>query len=550
MHPITRHPRLLVKTASAPERAKLSFGPARFEVRVGPLFGAAKAAREHEGAARPKWHSVKALAADDEVNAWDLCHHLVRNGFGVEGLDAPVFAEPDIKQRWVFAPESQHLRRLAKPCGEVEPPDSRLPSGSGYYWFSDSSHAQLAQAREDVGEPASDRVCIAHFDTGYAPLRHCTQPRHLRTDLQKNFVDDNLPDDARDITTGPFTNLGHGTGTLGILAGDMVEGVPLGGAAYLDVIPIRVANSVVLFWNSAIAQAFQYVYELSTEEGIPVHVITMSMGGVASQAWADAVNALYDLGVFIVTAAGNNFGHLPINNIVYPARFNRVVAACGVMADDRPYADLPLDIMAGNYGPDDKMETAMSAFTPNTPWARIGCSCTVDHNGAGTSSSTPQIAAAAALWIQKYRRQWEGYSQGWMRAEAVRKALFDSALKDGGGVSKRLGQGMLRAEDALRQLPASEADLQKQPEDEPGLPLFRPADIPATESSEMVTRMLELEALQLSQQSHELERLLRGRADEPRRLLQARRQFMEALASAPGASLALRGAVERKLAAR
>src|SRR3954469_4704201 len=57
------------------------------------------------------------------------------------------------------------------------------------------------------------------------------------------------------------------------------------------------------------------------------------------------------------------------------------------MADDRPYADLPLDIMAGNYGPDDKMETAMSAYTPNTPWARIGCSCTVDHNGAGTSSA-------------------------------------------------------------------------------------------------------------------------------------------------------------------
>ena len=37
--------------------------------------------------------------------------------------------------------------------------------------------------------------------------------------------------------------------------------------------------------------------------------------------------------MFIVTAAGNNYGNLPTRNIVYPARFNRVVAACGVMAD-------------------------------------------------------------------------------------------------------------------------------------------------------------------------------------------------------------------------
>jgi hypothetical protein len=38
---------------------------------------------------------------------------------------------------------------------------------------------------------------------------------------------------------------------------------------------------------------------------------------------AIAVNALYELGIFIVTAAGNNFGNLPTRNIVYPARFKR-----------------------------------------------------------------------------------------------------------------------------------------------------------------------------------------------------------------------------------
>src|SRR5262249_59063213 len=117
--------------------------------------------------------------------------------------------------------------------------------------------------------------------------------------------------------------------------------------AFLDVVPVRVANSVVLFSNSSIAKAFDYVHSLFNDSNKRVHVITMSMGGLASQAWADAVNALYDLGVFIVTAARNKFGNLSTRSIVYPARFKRVIAACGVMANGQPYADLPFRIMAG-----------------------------------------------------------------------------------------------------------------------------------------------------------------------------------------------------------
>jgi len=71
------------------------------------------------------------------------------------------------------------------------------------------------------------------------------------------------------------------------------------------------------------------------------------MGGLPSQAWADAVNKAYEAGVVVVCAAGNNFGGLPTSLVVYPARFDRVIAACGAMADRRPYLNLPPYAMEG-----------------------------------------------------------------------------------------------------------------------------------------------------------------------------------------------------------
>ena len=155
----------------------------------------------------------------------------------------------------------------------------------------------------------------------------------------------------------------------------------------------------------------------------------MSMGGVASAAWADAVNKAYEAGIVYVAAAGNNisagFFGFPTHQIVYPARFRRVIAACGIMADRRPYYGLKAGTMQGNWGPESSMATAMSAFTPNVAWARWGCSDIVRMDGSGTSAATPQIAAAAALYIQAHAAELFDsvkYPEPWMRVEAVRRA--------------------------------------------------------------------------------------------------------------------------------
>src|SRR5260370_28308838 len=100
MYSITRRPRMLVKFSSAPERLTLSFGKARFNARIEPLFEDKAPALGSKKTIRPRWYLVRALDDDVEVNVWDVCHHLVQGK--VKGLTVPQFAEPDIEQQWVF----------------------------------------------------------------------------------------------------------------------------------------------------------------------------------------------------------------------------------------------------------------------------------------------------------------------------------------------------------------------------------------------------------------------------------------------------------------
>ena len=502
-----------------------------------PLFNNIGRSQGQGLTAASAWHILTTGADLDETNAWDLCHSLMREGFGAAGAGAPEFAEPDIEQLWAFGDDGLHALALTAGCAAPAAQDPNFPTEPNELWYRDASHAGFPGGPHDGAG-----VRVAHFDAGFDP-NHSTRPGTLLTELARNFVETDHATDATDRTTGLLRSLGHGTGTISILAGSGTGlAGPVGAAPGAGVIPVRVANSVVLFRTSAIAQALDYVYGLLDDPGGPVHVITMSMGGLASAAWADAVNALYEKGVFIVTAAGNNYGNLPTRYIVYPARFGRVVAACGVMADGKPYADLGLKKMAGNYGPSSKMDTAIAAYTPNIPWAKLGCPAIVDCNGRGTSAATPQVAAAAALWIAAHKAAWEAYPEGWMRVEAVRAALFSTAANDD---RTHFGRGTLRAGAALAFPAPDAATLRKQSADDASFSLWRVLTGLGlrAEAGGSEQRMLELEALQLSQ-SHEIEQLLSDLPSDGQPATAAQlRALAQALASQPNASDALQDAL-------
>jgi hypothetical protein len=67
-----------------------------------------------------------------------------------------------------------------------------------------------------------------------------------------------------------------------------------------------------------------------------------------------------------------------------------------------------------------------------------------DNNGAGTSASTPQVAAACALWLAQYGAK---FPSGWQRVSACRRALYESSSAPFG--NSQIGIGRLNVEAML-----------------------------------------------------------------------------------------------------
>jgi hypothetical protein len=416
-----------------------------------------------------------------EINPWDVAHMAVNAG----KKSSVRFAEPDVEQHFVVAPKVQApysnvtAKSFGKP-GEAGKVDPDWPPAQNTIWHLEDEYSQLRSARNAVANQSAI-IRMAHLDTGYA-AHHSIVPDAVKNNpLQRNFVEGEEASNATDtLIDGMLKMPGHGTGTLGLLAGGKVKlktdnGIfndYLGGAPFAEVVCCRIAPTVVLMKTSAFAQALQYLVQLCSN-GMPIHVLSMSMGGAPSKAWADAVNAAYDAGITMVTAAGNHFNGLPTRHLVYPARFGRVIAACGVTHYFQPYRTKLLGEMQGCYGPDRNMKNALAAFTPNTPWASVS-SGGISFGGAGTSSATPQIAAAAAIYYRKYYQQLQ-LLQPWQRVEAIRNALYKSAkkyinLKDE-DYRSYFGNGILQANAAL-QIPVAD-NLQATPADKvPWFPIL------------------------------------------------------------------------------
>jgi subtilisin family serine protease len=417
-------------------------------------------------------------AGQDATHSWDEAY---KEYFSLKGSHPEVFVEPDAKSKYLkespiakSVDGNNYMSNWPKPPAELGIDE--------FIWHLDDHHSQLRKAAARVSEKLKltsaldsvpdDIIKIAHIDTGYIPA-HPATPRFLVKESGISFVNGEPDNKGTDVMNRIkfMEQDGHGSATLAILAGNYIkkddsyagyEGF-FGGIPFAKVIPVRICDTVYNSFNANdVARGIEYAIEMGCE------VITMSMAGYPTRRVAKAVNKAYEAGVVVVTAAGNNWikgvSKLTPKAVMYPARFDRVIAACGVCYNEKPYdfaaneEEMKLrseggDTMQGNWGPEKAMRTALAAYTPNLAWANNNPNNNYrfSRTGGGTSSATPQIAAAAALWIAYNRQELidKQYKGTWKQAEAVRQALFQSGGIDYPGYKKYYGNGSLKASAAL-----------------------------------------------------------------------------------------------------
>lgn len=195
-----------------------------------------------------------------------------------------------------------------------------------------------------------------------------------RATLDANFVGDGRSDDCNSIGHGTHVSGTVGGATFGVARNTRIHGVRVfpcaGGTPTATVI-------AAVNWVNANAQR-------------PA-VVNMSLGGPASTAMDDAVNAAINNGITVVVAAGNE-GQNACN--VSPARVPRAITVANSTINDARYsgADVP-----SNFG------ACVDLFAPGTDIiSAINTNDTGTRSLRGTSMASPHVAGVAALYLTRH----------------------------------------------------------------------------------------------------------------------------------------------------
>src|SRR6516162_3620757 len=111
-------PRILIKAAPGLSKKSFAFGAAGTPVTFERLFNSIDTDGAFGAAANETWYAAD-LPEDSsagEQNAWEACHSLLQKGFGLSGVPAPSFAEPDFQQTWITGTPSQGGQSLVQSC--------------------------------------------------------------------------------------------------------------------------------------------------------------------------------------------------------------------------------------------------------------------------------------------------------------------------------------------------------------------------------------------------------------------------------------------------
>jgi len=261
--------------------------------------------------------------------------------------------------------------------------------------------AQTNWARGFTGK----NICVAILDTGVGDTR----------DLGKRVVV------FKDFVQGKpylYDDNGHGTHVAGIVAGNGLnsDGMYCGVAPEANVAAIKILNEKGHGDTADVLAGIQWV--LDNRARFSIRIMNLSIGmGVAKKKdpLISAVEAVWDAGIVVVTAAGNSG---PAAGSVTSPGVSRKVLTVGSSDDGKTVYGWgsTLKNFSGR-GPTSECivkpdivapgADIISCLAPNLPKARLreldGQIVSADYvRMSGTSMSTPMVSGAAALLLQKY----------------------------------------------------------------------------------------------------------------------------------------------------
>lgn len=223
-------------------------------------------------------------------------------------------------------------------------------------------------------------------------------------------------------------NAGHGTSTASVLLSPQTLEIS-GSAPEAKHMPIRAIESVARLSQIKVAQAIDYAVNNGA------HVITMSLGGLASLSLWLALSRAVDAGVIVLAAAGNCIGL-----VVWPARYDKCIAVAGTDSKDERWT-------GSCKGPEiDFSAPGQNVYRATSPGNGV-------EPGQGTSYAVALAAGVAACWLAFHGRA-NVVSAAKQRGETVqdmfRRMVAATARVPDGWDSFNMGAGIIDAEALLK----------------------------------------------------------------------------------------------------